>query len=332
VSGPDAAVSATEASLVCTESASHLDCQGTLTWTIEGKGPGMPQEVAANTSYAVLHEMESCGGDTCLPCDPKFAALEPEPKAEPWQESATWHFVCSQPTYSPWSVKARVSLRVPGGTDGVGWAISGLETRHPLLASDPNERTYRLTVEAPSARTSEHRLALQLTLPVDLHPPLEPSIGWTRDGSTISFVSDQQGWVDVRARQSGYRLLHGGPLIAVGARIDEPYPFHARVGYEVGFTSWLLGAVVAESDLRSEWLVAPSVEFALPMLLILPSFGLGLGVPVLTTPTGTHVGARLQLSAAMPGVAVVFPLDFYPSDNTDFTPNFRAQALLQLSL
>jgi len=43
---------------------------------------------------------------------------------------------------------------------------------------------------------------------------------------------------------------------------------------------WLLGSLVAETDARERLQFVPALEAALPAVFVLPSLGLGLGVPV----------------------------------------------------
>ena len=84
-----------------------------------------------------------------------------------------------------------------------------------------------------------------------------------------------------------------------------------RLGWEVAAPSWLLHQVSAETDLRGRWTVTPLVLAASNPILLIPSFGLGVGLPIAVRPE-TRVGVRLQLEAQILPVGFVASCDFWP--------------------
>ena len=62
--------------------------------------------------------------------------------------------------------------------------------------------------------------------------------------------------------------------------------------------------------------VVPAVEVASPWVLIVPSIGLGLGVPIRLRPT-VEVGGRFVADAHVGPVGIMMALDYYPGMATD---------------
>ena len=130
--------------------------------------------------------------------------------------------------------------------------------------------------------------------------------------------------------QSPRQFLRGGPVLALGARVNGIEP-RLRVGYEMAWPHHVLYALAAETAGFDEVMLVPTVELATPQLLVIPSLGIALGAPVrlLDATHGFAVGARVQATASFFFGSVVVPVDWYPSDSSD---GLRVAVLLQASL
>jgi hypothetical protein len=130
----------------------------------------------------------------------------------------------------------------------------------------------------------------------------------TRDAATLRFTL-------VRPATG---ILHGGPLIGVGARLDAPEA-RGRLGYEVAYPWWLIYSASVETSFKGRTTVVPVVEAATPNgAYVIPSVGLGAGVPVqFVSGQGARAGLRMQLTLSFPLVSVVFPVDVFPGAASD---------------
>lgn len=73
--------------------------------------------------------------------------------------------------------------------------------------------------------------------------------------------------------------------------------------------------LAADTNFSGLWVVAPTIEAASDFVLILPSCGLGLGLPVRIAPH-TAVGMRGQLSMMFASVGLSFGMDVFPRDSS----------------
>ncbi len=100
-------------------------------------------------------------------------------------------------------------------------------------------------------------------------------------------------------------------MLGVGGFWGDESGLRLRAGYEAGAMGWLLGSLVAETDVQRRLQLVPALEAALPAVLFLPSLGLGLGVPVEVLPE-VRAAARLQASAMFFPVGVLFTVVLFP--------------------
>jgi hypothetical protein len=87
-----------------------------------------------------------------------------------------------------------------------------------------------------------------------------------------------------------------------------------RLGYEIASPSWAIHSITADTDFERRLVIAPNIEAALPhftLIPILPSLGVGAGVPVQIVPTAT-VGARLFGTFQLWFIGVVTSIDIFP--------------------
>lgn len=113
-------------------------------------------------------------------------------------------------------------------------------------------------------------------------------------------------------------LLHpGGPVFGIGPRIGRE-ELRVRLGWEVGLgRSFILGAS-AETNFDEYVTGAVTIDGATASVLgIIPSLGLGLGVPLqLRQRTDPRVGVRTQITISFAMVSFLFPVDIYPTPNS----------------
>jgi hypothetical protein len=116
----------------------------------------------------------------------------------------------------------------------------------------------------------------------------------------------------------GTSLLLGGPLVGLGGRLDAP-ELRGRLGYEVAYPWWLITSAVVETSFQGRTTLVPLIEAATPdLVFLIPSLGLGVGVPVqLRTGEATRVGVRTQLTVSFPLLSLVLPIDVFPGASTD---------------
>jgi hypothetical protein len=123
-----------------------------------------------------------------------------------------------------------------------------------------------------------------------------------------------------------------GPLLAGGVGFgDRGFGVRPqlRAGYEV-FGDFLGGSLAVESDLREQVSLVPLVELASPAALFVPSFGGGVGVPVMLVPEA-RPGFRLQLTISWIVVSVIGVFDVYPG-GSGWAQALRGAVLVQLSI
>lgn len=107
----------------------------------------------------------------------------------------------------------------------------------------------------------------------------------------------------------------GGPTLGVGAAFGARAGFRLRAGWELTGPDWLLYGAAAETNFSGLWVVAPTIEAASDFVLILPSCGLGLGLPVRIAPHAA-VGLRGQLSMMFTALGLSFGIDVFPRDSS----------------
>lgn len=216
-------------------------------------------------------------------------------------------------------------IRPVSGTRGdvVGdMGIAPLETRHPWLGT-----------QARSDRTSRYAYALSPIRDWAGSPDIDVTVrspdarfwesgqeGWTeshddggfvarrriaaRDASTLTFTI-----VDAR----GTTVLHGGPFVAIGGRIDAA-GVRARFGYEAAVPWWVVWSTGVETNFKGTTTIIALGEAASPdLVVIIPSLGLGVGIPIqLRSGAGVRVGIRMQLTVSFPVFSLVVPVDAFP--------------------
>ncbi len=215
-----------------------------------------------------------------------------------------------------------------------GYVWPAVQARHPWLHRARPRRVFDLDYLLGPIRTWARVGPIDVTVE---HPD-----GWTMEGATLSadgvrdggpgraalpFAIDRSdGRTRARARTSadagalltlkmsheGGWVHHGGPSLAVGGAVGPGGGFRTRVGYEFAAPGPLIYSLNADTDWTSRVIVTPMVELASPFLFLIPSFAIGVGLPVQLAPE-TLVGARVEGSFNFGPLGFVTALDLFPS-------------------
>lgn len=207
---------------------------------------------------------------------------------------------------------------------GSRYVTEALDARHPVLRTRNEGRDWQFVYLISPIRTwsGAPKIHVRLRYPTDLlriggpYAEGDPRFQERVEGDRTIVT----GTFDFEAVPSTIRfgffeptpiLRHGGPIAAIGTAGDDERRTRLRLGWEVGGPRWLLYSANVDLDFRGRVIVAPVVHAATPMLLILPSVGFGLGLPVQVRPE-TTVGVRVQLDAMISAVGFLASLDVFP--------------------
>jgi hypothetical protein len=171
-------------------------------------------------------------------------------------------------------------------------ATGPLAARHPILAPDPVSDGYLYLEYGP------------LKAPFTTSPHFGAGVEAHLDRNDKS--------LSLRVDARGSRHPLGGPFAGVGTITGSDAALRVRGGWEMAPRPWLIGALVAESDLRRRWIAAATIEAASPAVAFIPSLSLGVGVPFQFAPTA-RAGMRFMSTAHLPYAGVAFTFDVYPS-------------------
>jgi hypothetical protein len=207
-----------------------------------------------------------------------------------------------------------VERSIPGG-----YVVEAAEARHLALGSKARRRGYDLDYLVSPIETwaGEPTIHLRVEIPA----------GWRLGGSGYGWAPRALGERAVFERSLGARgrdsVLHldfdlpmpvfrnGGVLLGAGGALGDRGGFRARLGYEVAAPAWMLYALVVDSDLSSSAVIAPMARVASPLLLIVPSFSIGAGLPIQVR-GGSRVGVRIEADAHLASVGFVTTVDVFP--------------------
>jgi hypothetical protein len=120
--------------------------------------------------------------------------------------------------------------------------------------------------------------------------------------------------IEIRRVPSFLRL--GGAFSGAGSTLNGAVESRMRFGYELALgrtppASMALASVSVDTNWRGLALVTPGFELATPMLELVPSLGLGVGLPVVLAPR-RQLGLRGLLGVHFFGLGVVVSYDWFP--------------------
>ncbi len=222
------------------------------------------------------------------------------------------------------------------------YAVSPHYSRHPFLAEQPHNTTYQLNYLLAPIRTWVNTGPIEITLRApaswdlsgwlvlgpnedDPEATLPPAPRWDSkvdgDQRLITATIDPHDGDQLRVQVDIDEQIGslGGPLVGIGGAFGREGGLRLRAGWEAAAPLWLLWSVSAETDFDQWLVITPAAEAASPMILIIPSFGIGAGVPIRLRPD-LAVGARLQSSMALGPVTFFMALDYYPTETEQHDP------------
>jgi hypothetical protein len=161
-----------------------------------------------------------------------------------------------------------------------------------------------------------------------------------RSAATASGVTTVRGRIatdepaiDIELQVSARTPIHGGALLAVGGHVDDATGLRLRAGVEAGRGAYL-GSLAIEleraEDVDTGVVLVPAITVGSPWVLIVPSIGLGVGVPIRARPT-TAIGGRFSADAQFGPLGLLMALDYYPGMDADprrFTVSLLGQVAL----
>lgn len=229
--------------------------------------------------------------------------------------------------------RAQVTVVVTGRLIPDGWfrpsyALPGHRARHMVVTRKPGPKGFtvgyliaplRTWGDAPTVRVRvETPRGWRARVMVDdaEQPPGQRELAV--DGDTA-------GRLAVHLQPPAQRVVAGGPLVAIGGAVAGAGGFRMRAGYELGFPDRWLAGVAVDTDFDDHLAVAAVARYVTPAVLIIPSLGAGVGVPVLLG-DGTDVGVRAELDLHYPALGFVMTFDYY------LDAGFQMTLLGQLSL
>ncbi|MDY7230997.1 hypothetical protein [Hyalangium rubrum] len=138
-------------------------------------------------------------------------------------------------------------------------------------------------------------------------------------------------WFNIALTQRKSWWIPGGVQLGVGAQLGEGSRFMARLGYQLAAPKSFLHSLSVETDFREQLVLAPLTQYATPQILIIPSLGLGVGVPVQVLPEA-RPGLRLLVDLHFGPVGAALSWDHYPRLREGADTFSRLALLLQVGL
>lgn len=214
---------------------------------------------------------------------------------------------------------------LPGRLTVPSYLRDATTVRHPLLGqrtSLPTTFDLEYLLSPLRSWAGAPRISVSLNTPGDWGAPEvlvtdtgspTPRLVTGTDFVLDSAISER---LAIRVTLPPRQLFSGGILVGLGGSVLSPSGLKFRIGGEFAAPGWLLWSLCAETNFTTQYVVVPAAEAVLDSLLnVVPSFGVGLGVPVRVTPSA-DVGGRVQLSLHWPWVGAVFALDVFPAQRS----------------
>ena len=231
-----------------------------------------------------------------------------------------------------------------------GYEWPAVQARHVLLSSEARRATHwdidyllgpirtwagnpelHVTVRIPSAwEVGSSPDAYARTLP--------EATGWQVRREGAHAVAERRleaasapEWLNIALTQRKPWWIPGGVQLGVGARLGDGSRFMARLGYQLAAPESFLHSLSVETDFREQLVLTPLTQYATPQILIIPSLGLGVGVPVQVLPEA-RPGLRLLVDLHFGPVGAALSWDHYPRLREGSDTFSRLTLLLQVGL
>lgn len=259
---------------------------------------------------------------------------------------------------------AEVTVRgrlAPGRYFSPSYALPVPRSRHLLLGGKPERsNTFHLDYliapirswgPAPAIAVTVRRPARwELTLacprrgpeaasqPRRSAPPIAascPAVRRELDGATVierlTLAGEEVDELGLVIQLPPRILYNGGVLAGIGGNLDDSGGLRARFGYEIAAPEWLLLSLSVDTNFKDDLVLTPTIEAATPSVLILPSLGLGVGMPVRLVEE-RRVGVRVQLTVHWPILGWVTCFDIFPGQGFSEPRRFQVSMLAQIGL
>lgn len=144
-------------------------------------------------------------------------------------------------------------------------------------------------------------------------------------------IATSETTIEVELAATPRAPIHAGLLVGVGGHVDDSEGVRYRIGVEAGRGAYLasLVAEIGRTDPTGVFIV-PAVEMASPWAIVIPSIGIGVGVPVRVKPS-VEVGARVLLDGHLGPFGLATAFDYYPGADAG-AGRFTVAMFGQLSL
>jgi hypothetical protein len=231
-----------------------------------------------------------------------------------------------------------------------GYVWPAVQSRHAMLSSGParvahwdidyllgpirtwaGNPTLHITVRVPSGwEVGSSPDASVRTLPVATDWRLRHEGEQVVAERSLTAESAPE-WLNVTLTKPQPWWIPGGVQLGLGARLGDGSRFMARLGYQFAAPESFLHSLSVETDFREQLVLTPLTQYATPQVVIIPSFGLGLGVPVQVLPEA-RPGLRLLADLHFGPLGAALSWDHYPAlwEGTDSFS--RLILLLQVGL
>lgn len=329
-SGTSIAVDREQLEIVCDEPGGEPRCRFTASYFLRNTGAAPADAVAGFWGAAENVSLQHGGRSDRVLSDAEiegiaraFRALEAPP--ENMQKPTPVGIDLALGAGERSTLIARGNLPF-GWAGGRGYETEAVYARHQLFQPSAPQST-KLVVSYYLAPIRSFRSVGPITVEIR-HPS-----HWTprvlleaTDGSTRE-LEPQDGRVTLDPQRA--KLLHiyfdhsptlhpGGPLFGIGGAFGNGGGFRLRGGWEIAAPAWLFHSITAETDASELFIVTPLIEATTPQVLIIPSLGFGVGMPVRIEPE-TAVGARLQATLSVFKLGAVASFDWFPRGNAGET-------------
>ena len=227
--------------------------------------------------------------------------------------------------------------------DSFAWQAYAETARHMVLAPDvPRIARVELDyVVAPIRRwgAAPKDMPVTLVLPSDWIPRLDGAANMDQsrspDGRTIHEATVPTTihtlTIDVYLGALG-SWLRGGIFAGIGGNVDDATGIRTRFGGELAWRHRYLASLALEIewDDPKSFVIVPALAVASEWIVIVPSIGVGVGVPLRVSPS-FEVGGRVQLDAHYGPIGYFLAFDWYP--NMDAAPRrFEVAMMAVLSI
>lgn len=230
-----------------------------------------------------------------------------------------------------------------------GYEWPAVQARHVLLSSARRATHWDIDYLLGPIRTWAGNPELHVTVRIpsawevgsspDAYPRTLPeATGWQVRREGAHAVAERRleaasapEWLNIALTQRKPWWPPGGVQLGVGARLGEGSRFMARLGYQLAAPESFLHSLSVETDFREQLVLTPLTQYATPQILIIPSLGLGVGVPVQVLPEA-RPGLRLLVDLHFGPVGAALSWDHYPRLREGSDTFSRLTLLFQVGL